>query len=129
MLVKNITYVDYNGVERTEPFYFNLTESEIMDMQLTTAGGLDQILQNIIDSKDMPELIRLFKKIIFLAYGEKTPDGRRLRKSEEISKAFSETEAYNKLYMELVRDDKKAAEFINAVIPKVPTGAPIPPTV
>lgn len=118
MLKKTIRYTDYNDVERTEDFYFNLSKAELMDMEAGTPGGYSAMLQNIVDSKDVPTLITIFKELILKAYGIKTPDGRRFMKSKEISEEFSQTEAFVNLYMELVTSDTAAADFMNAVIPK-----------
>ena len=117
MLKKAITYVDYNGVERTEPFYFNLSKAELIEMEYSTVGTFTSMIQNIIDAQDEPELIKLFKSLILKSYGKKSADGRRFEKSEEISKEFSETEAYVNLFMELARDSKAASEFVNGIIP------------
>lgn len=117
MLKKTITYTDYNGVSRTETFWFNLSKAEILEMQLTTDGGLAEMLQKIIETKDAPSLVTIFKDFIFKAYGEKSPDGKRFIKSKELSEAFSQTEAYSQLFMELATNDEAAAAFINAVIP------------
>lgn len=117
MLKKAITYTDYNGTERTESFYFNLNKAELMDMELGTVGGMRQLLQNILDKQDIPKIIDAFKTIIFKAYGEKSPDGRRFIKSPALSEAFSQTEAYSELYMSLISDAKAAAAFINGIMP------------
>ena len=93
MLKKTITYKDYNGVERTEDFYFNLSKAEAMEMELSITGGLTEMIRKIVAAQDTPTIIATFKQIILKAYGEKSPDGRRFIKSEELSKAFSETEA------------------------------------
>lgn len=118
MLKKRITYTDYNGVERTEDFYFNLSKAEIIEMQSSVEGGLSEMLKKIIDAKDTPTLVRVFKDLILKAYGEKSEDGRRFVKSKEISEAFSQTEAYSILYTELATDDQAAAAFANGIIPK-----------
>lgn len=118
MLKKTITYTDYNGVERTEDFYFNLNEAEIVEMQYGIEGGLAEMLMKIVNAQDEPAIIRVMKDIVLKSYGEKSPDGKRFIKSKELSDAFSQTEAYNKLYMELATDDKKGADFVNAIIPK-----------
>lgn len=117
MLKKLIHYTDYNGVKRSENFYFNLTKAELLDMELGTTGGFRQLLQNIIDKQDIPKIIDAFKTIIFKAYGEKSADGRRFVKSPELSEAFSQTEAYSNLYMELISDAEAAAAFINGIVP------------
>lgn len=118
MLKKTITYKDYNGNERTEDFYFNLTKAEITEMQLSTTGGLSEMISRIIAAQDAPAIIKIFKDLILKAYGQKSADGRRFIKSEEISTEFAQTEAYSQLYMELAFDADAAANFINAIVPQ-----------
>lgn len=117
MLKKRIKYVDYDGEQREEDFYFNLNKAEIIEMELSTAGGLKQTIEKITDSKDMPQLIALFKDLIVKSYGEKSPDGKRFIKSKDLSDAFIQTEAYSELFMELATDDNAASEFVNGIIP------------
>lgn len=117
MLAKQITYTDYNGTERTETFYFNLTEAEAVEMELSAVGGLSDTIQKIIDAKDVPSLIKIFKELILKAYGVKSPDGRRFIKNDEVREDFAQTEAYSKLFMELAFDADKAAEFVNGITP------------
>lgn len=117
MITKTIKYTDFNGVERKEVFYFNLSDDEIIEMEVGTNGGFADVLTRIIEAKDQPSLINEFKKFILKAYGEKSADGRRFMKSPEISKAFSETPAYTELFMDLAFNDVEAAKFINGLIP------------
>lgn len=117
MLKKTITYTDYNGITRTEDFYFNLSKVELTEMQMTTEGGLDVMLTNISNSKDSKAIFQVFKKIIMKAYGEKTPDGKRFMKSEDISAGFEQTEAYSILIMELLQDPEKMTKFIESLLP------------
>lgn len=117
MLKKKVTYTDYNGVERTEDFYFNLTKAEITEMELSTAGGFAEMLQKVVAAQDAPTIIKVFKDLVLKAYGEKSADGKRFVKSDEISTAFSQTEAYSQIFMELATDSKAAADFVNAIIP------------
>lgn len=119
MLKKTITYKDYNGVERTEDFYFNLTKPEIVRMQGSVKGGYDVRLRGIANELNGAAIMEFFEDLIFKAYGEKTDDGRRFEKSDAISTAFMQTPAYEALFEELVTDDKAASEFVNAVMPKV----------
>lgn len=119
MLVKKMTYTDYNGNERTEDFYFNLTKAEIMEMNMTAPGAdLASILTRIIEEKDNKKLVEIFKDLILRAYGEKSDDGKRFVKSPEISAAFSQTEAYSDLFMELSTNAGAAAAFANGIIPQ-----------
>lgn len=117
MIKKTITYNDYNGVLRTEDFYFNLTKAEIMEMEMSTAGGLEQMINKIIAAQDTPAIIKQFKEIIKKSFGEKSLDGKRFIKSPELFEEFSQTEAYSQLFMELATDAEKAAAFVNGVIP------------
>lgn len=117
MLKKRITYTDYNGVKREEDFYFNLSKAEIMEMEMSTNGGLTEMITRIIDTQDAPSIMKVFKEIIMKAYGEKSPDGKRMIKSPELSEAFSQTEAYSELFMELATNSEAASKFVNGIIP------------
>ena len=118
MLVKTITYTDYNGNERTEDFYFNLTKAELINMEVSVEGGFSELLKKIVREKNAPKLSEYFQELIKKAYGVKSADGRRFMKSDEITRDFTETEAYSVLYTELVMDDKAAAAFVNGIMPK-----------
>lgn len=117
MLKKTITYTDYNNTERTEDFYFNMTRAELMEMELGTTGGMTDMIQKIVAAQDAPAIIKIFKDLVLKAYGEKSADGKRFIKSEEISTAFAQTEAYSQLFMELATDADKAAAFVNGIVP------------
>lgn len=121
MLKKTITYQDYNGTERTEDFFFNLNKAEVMEMEMSTTGGLAEMIQNIVKANDAPAIIKIFKDIVLKAYGEKSPDGKRFMKVNEagipLYIAFSQTEAYSQLFMELATNANAAAEFINGIVP------------
>lgn len=119
MLKKTITYTDYNGNERTEDFYFNLTEAEIMEMEMSTAGGLAESIQRIVKAQDAPAIIKIFKDLVLKAYGVKSPDGKRFIKNASLREEFEQTEAYSKLFMELATDEDAAAEFVNGIVPEV----------
>lgn len=120
MLVKTIKFTDFNGVERTEDFRFNISKSELTELEFSVDGGLKDFIEKITQKIDAPEIMAMFKKIILLAYGEKSDDGRRFMKSPELSIAFSQTPAYDELFMELMMDSEKAADFINKVLPDIP---------
>ena len=118
MLKKTITYTDYNGNERTEDFYFNLTKAEILEMELSTKGGLQNMIEKIVAAQDMPALSKYFKQIILMSYGEKSPDGKRFIKNDQLKEEFSQTEAFSQLYVELATNDTEAANFVNGIIPQ-----------
>lgn len=121
MLKKTIKYTDYNGVERNEDFFFNLTKAELMEMEMTTTGGMAEMIKQIVKAQDTASIIKIFKDIILKAYGEKSADGKRFVKVNEnnipLSIGFSQTEAYSELFMELSTDADAAADFIKGIIP------------
>lgn len=119
MIKKTISYTDYDGNNRTEDFYFNLTKAEVMEMEMMTDGGLEKMINKIIQTTDTKKIIEIFKSIILKSYGEKSPDGRRFIKNDELREAFSQTEAYSQLFMELATDAKAATDFVNGVIPQM----------
>lgn len=122
MYAKKIKYNDYNGNKREETFHFNLSEAELTEMQLSCEGGLDGIIKKIVETKSLPELIKLFKTIILKSYGELSNDGKYFRKRDSVRGEYVDdfiaTEAYSVLFTELATDDKVASEFLNGIIPK-----------
>lgn len=122
MLKREIKYEDFNGNKTSDIFYFNLSEHELVDLEVAQKQGLQAMLQEIIDTKDHKGLIELFKKIIMLSYGEKSSDGKRFIKSEQSRLEFSQSAAYNTLFMELATDDGAAATFLIGTLPSSMTG-------
>lgn len=117
MLPKKIKSIDFDGNEREETYYFNITEAEMADMALSKDGGLEVYINRIVESKSVPELKELFKFFIDKSYGVKSDDGKYHRKSPELLADFKATQAYSELIMELLSDTQKAIDFINGIIP------------
>lgn len=117
MLIKKIKYTDFDGNEREESFYFNLSKAELARMELTVEGSFTGLVKRLIEKRKGPEIVKIFENIIQTSYGEKSPDGKRFIKSEEATKEFTQTEAYSELIMELYSDANKAAEFIAGILP------------
>lgn len=118
MLKKRITYKDFNGATRSEDFYFNLSEAELMEMEMSSGGGFQERVQRVIDAQDSATIIGIFKDFILQAYGEKSIDGKFFDKSPEMSRRFSHTNAYSVLFMELATNADAAAEFIKGIVPE-----------
>lgn len=118
MLKKTIEWTDYDGNERKEDFYFNLTKAEITELNLGQKGGLEKLINNIVAAQDTAKIVEIFKDIIYKSYGVKSDDGRRFIKTPEVKQEFIETEAYSILFMELATDADAAAKFINGIVPQ-----------
>ena len=118
MLKKTIKYTDYDGNEREEDFYFNLSKAEVTEMELSKEGGMSEYIKKISATQNGPELIKLFKDIIIKSYGEKSLDGKRFIKNKELTEAFTQTEAYSELFVELASNADEAVKFINGIMPK-----------
>ena len=119
MRKETITYTDYNNVTRTEDFFFNLNEAELTALQYGVDGGMKEMLERIVKSNDNKQIVACFHDLIAKSYGEKSPDGRRFIKSEELSEAFMQTEAYNELMLRFMTDANYSAGFINDVLADV----------
>lgn len=117
MIKKEITYTDYDGISRTETFYFNLNKAELLEMELSSPGGLQEMVERIVKAKDQPTIIRLIKELLINCQGEKSLDGKVLLKTPEVHQRFQGSPAYEIMFMMLATDDEKSAEFINALIP------------
>jgi hypothetical protein len=118
MLKKTIKYTDYDGNERTEDFYFNLSKAEVMEMEMGTNGGMEKMMAKIVAEQDSKRIVETFKEIIVKSYGEKSLDGKHFVKSKELADKFTQTEAYSELFMELATNANAAAVFINGIIPQ-----------
>ena len=118
ILMKKIKYTDFNVNEREEEFYFNMSKAEIVKW-MTTNGNytLDKVIERLVKTENVRNLVDEFDYLITESYGEKSLDGIRFMKSEEIKRKFVESNAYSELFMELVSDAKKAAEFFNGIMP------------
>ena len=119
MLKKTITYIDYNGEEKTEDFYFNLTKVECIELEFSGKNGtsLSEYVKILINSNDMGTVIGTIKKIVLTAYGIKSSDGKRFMKNQEIRDSFEQSPAFEQVYWDLVTDPEKAADFIAGIIP------------
>ena len=117
MIKETVTYTDFNGNERTDSFYFNLTEAELVELEVGVEGGLKAILEKIIKEDDQRQIMEYFKKIVLMAYGEKSADGRYFEKSDKIRNGFAPTEAYSKIFMKMSTDANAASKFIKGILP------------
>ena len=120
MLKKTFKFVDYNGNPRTEDHYFNLTQAEVTELELSVDGGLTAMINRVVQAQNGRQIIDTMKDIILKSYGVKSPDGRRFIKNQEVRDAFVQTEAYSQLFMELATIPAKTDEEPSAETPALP---------
>lgn len=119
MYEEHIKYVNLKGEEKEKVCYFHFSKAELVEMQLSEEGGLDNLIRKIIDEEDQAKLVALFKTIILKAYGEISEDGESFIKDAELTKKFEKTEAYSELFMSLITDTDKAINFITGIMPAI----------
>lgn len=125
MLKKTVTYEDFDGNSRTEDHYFNFTEAEVTEMELSLNGGLSQLLEKILQENDQKQIIEYFKKIVLMAYGKKSLDGRQFAKNDEIREEFASSAAYSEIFMELATDADAASAFVKGIMPRKMVKKPV----
>lgn len=119
MFKDTVTYTDYDGSERTKDLYFNISRAEIIELEMTTPGGLERRMQKIYNEKDTVEIMKFLKFLIVKSYGEKDPSGDRFIKNHEVVDSFLQTEAYSEFMMKLMSDTEFMAEFMIGIMPDV----------
>lgn len=140
MLKRPITYTDFNGEKQTDICYFNLSMTEMMEIEVADEAGIEATIIKMTKEKDKKKLYEMFEKLVLGSYGHKTEDGKRFIKSDQIREEFKQSAAYDALLWELIASEQVVAEFMMAVLPKEltemakknkvqdkPTGLPKPP--
>lgn len=117
MFKKTVTYTDFNDEKQTTTLYFNLSRSEVIEMETEEDGGYSEMLKRVIKEKDAKTIMKVFKTLILKSYGIKTPDGQGFEKSEELTRKFSQSAAYDALFTELCTNAEAASEFVTRVMP------------
>lgn len=118
MLKQTVTFENFNDETVSQDLYFNLTVPELLEMETSIGGGLSDAITTIIKTEDKREILNLFKKIVFAAYGVKSDDGNRFVKSEELNREFEQSAAYDEFFIQLLTNEDTAASFIGKLLPK-----------
>ena len=125
MLKKTIKSIDFDGNERVDECYFNMSKSELTEMEMSEQGGFDKYVEKIVETKDTKQIYQIFKEIVLMSYGEKSHDGKYFIKKKTVDgqiirlrDEFEQTAAFDELMMELLSDEKASADFVNNIIPK-----------
>jgi hypothetical protein len=114
MLKKEIKYEDFNGNTVAEVFYFNMSKSELIELE---SGGLGDMLRTMVDERNPNKMIVEFKRLILAAYGVKSEDGKRFIKNDTLREEFSQSAAFDALFMELSQNEGSSEAFIRGILP------------
>lgn len=119
MIKKTVTYKDFNDEEQTDELLFHMSKADLIQLQMEEGGdGFGEYIQQITDAEDSAEVWRIFKKILKMSFGKKSPDGKRFIKTDEQWDEFTSSEAYSTLVMDLMSDPNAMAEFITKLVPQ-----------
>lgn len=120
MLKKTIRYTDFDGVEREEDLYFNLSEAELLEMAIHHEMGVEGVaayFKGLGERKDPKEIFPAVKNLLLLAYGVRSDDGRHFRKSEDITDGFVSSAAYQEMFMQMMSDRDTIVGFFKGALP------------
>lgn len=118
MLKHRITYVDFNGGERNEDFYFNLTTKELLELDKSVEGGFKNGLTNMLSKQDVYSIYELIQRMILKAYGQKSEDGRFFKKTPEIAEEFENSAAFQAMLDDFIANPETANSFVTGILPK-----------
>lgn len=118
MYQREFTYTGVDGNEYTETYYFYLSKADLMKFNLGSFEGIDLFLKKLVQEKDAKKILEMVDELILTSVGEKSYDGKRFMRNQEIRDNFAQTEAYSQLFCEVVTDGDKLAEFFRKIIPQ-----------
>lgn len=118
MYKTDITYTDYNGIDRTETLYFGFNKLEILKLQAQHNGGFVEYLNRIAKAKQIEDLMNAYEGLISMSYGVKSDDGTTFVKSPEVLSKFKSSPAYSEFLMKLLSDENNdVVKFITGIMP------------
>lgn len=119
MVSRDITFTDYDGTQKTDKFWFNLTPADVQDLNLEIPGGLESVTKDLETDPNIVKILKTFKMIILKAYGVRTPD-KKFYKDEIETKAFAASDAFSQLFLDFMNNSSKddVVAFISAMFPQ-----------
>lgn len=118
MITREVTYIDYNGDEQTEKYYFDLTVPEMLELSFSSAGDIQSTLERLSNSRKVGEIFNIIQTLIFKSVGVKSDDGKRFVKNEDVLNDFKQSRGYESFLMKMMQDTDYASKFIEQLIPQ-----------
>lgn len=119
MFATTVNYTDFDGHERKETLYFNITEQQMRDLYQDDPDFSEKALTNAMETRDNNEFLRIMKKLILASYGEKSEDGKVHKKNKEIRENFECSAAFEQLMDDIMykADEKYLKGFFTQIFP------------
>lgn len=120
MLKKTITYENFNGEKKTKDFYFHMNQVEFAKLNGEIPGGLEKHIQDIVDDKDDDAMLRMIDLLVSRSYGKFDEDDEFTkidRNGRPLYEKFVNTDAYDKLIIELVSGEQNIVNFLKMILP------------
>ena len=125
MIKMNVSAETFDGDMVTETLWFHMNKVDLIELQQSEPGGFTDTLQAFMSRKpedwtmqDKFKLFDFFRTMVDKAYGERSSDGKRFRKSPEILANFNDSIFYDEFVLSLLEDEEKSIKFFNGVMPK-----------
>lgn len=125
MIKMNVSAETFDGDMVTETLWFHMNKVDLIELQQSEPGGFTDTLQAFMSRKpedwtmqDKFKLFDFFRTMVDKAYGERSSDGKRFRKSPEILANFKDSIFYDEFVLSLLEDEEKSIKFFNGVMPK-----------
>lgn len=123
MIKKTIKFHDYDGNEREDDFYFNLTQVELnkINGDPSLPGGIESSVARAQKNEDAGEMLRIVDMLISRSYGVKLPDGSFVKRNASglpLYEMFVNTEAYDNLITDLITNENDIVTFLTGCLSK-----------
>ena len=125
MIKMNVSAETFDGDMVTETLWFHMNKVDLIELQESEPNGFVDTLQAFMSrkpedwtTKDKFKLFNYFRTMVDKAYGERSSDGKRFRKSPEILANFKDSIFYDEFVLSLLEDEGKSIKFFNGIMPK-----------
>lgn len=124
MVRRSITYKNFKDEEVTRWFQFNISKTELVDLDKSYGGQFKEVIEAAVDAKDGMKLYDIIKDLIVRSNGEATEDGERFIKTKEVQDKLTETDALSEFIFGMLDGDAKSLlAFIEELL-QVPSTNP-----
>lgn len=117
MYVRTIKFKNFYGDTIEREFTFNLNQAQLLELEVESGGSVRKLITDVIEKNKAEDVINFVKTIVKASYGVISDDGLYFDKTEEVWNRFYMSNAYDKLFMELINSEEELVRFISETIP------------